>query len=752
MAHRDVPHIHPEAGGADTVMAQPMTVIMPPHPRTHRAPVAPRHPAGFVSISFPARLTRLASLAGLLLGLAGAGAQTINWYQPKPGYSIARNWNERALEGIRMDTPHPPGQARNLFTFSVCMYDAWAAYDTNAVGFVYRGKHTAEDVAAARREAISYAVYRMMLERHAYSRTATNQAQANPRFMTALGYDPDNVTRDPSTPAGIGNRIYDAVSAYFLEDGSRQTAGVPFPTANPPVAYPDYPVGHPRRYVFSNPPLNPFLHGIDDGTNHTVVDINKWQRLIVANSIDQNGFPQNPLQGYLGAQWLWVRTFSLSRVDENLPWIDPGPPPYLGTATHAEFLQNLVAVIRASSELTTQDGVMVDISPATIGNSTLGANDGHGYVANPVTGQPFQPAMVLRGDFTRALTEFWADGPSSETPPGHWNSIANHVSDDMTSFRVGGTGPEVDRLEWDVKLYFTLNAAVFDAGCAAWSVKRAYNGWRPLSAIRHCGGLGQSSDPGLSSYHTNGLPLVPNLIELVTEETVNSGRHAGLTPGKIALFCWPGQPEFPAEQTSGVRWVHAEDWMTYQKKTFVTPGFPGYISGHSTFSRAAAEALTGITGSKWFPHGLGTYTLPALANEVGPTQPVTLQWASYYDAADQVGLSRIWGGIHPPADDFAGRRVGAEVGQTAWALARKFFDGSVGNTGINLATRSLPDGKLEVRFNAVRGLFYRVHEGANVEGPFDGGPSVKALEASLAVTNAPSEGRKFYRVSSSLQP
>ena len=679
----------------------------------------------------------------------------INWYVPKTNYSIARNWNERALEGIRMDTPHPPGQARNLFSFSVVMYDAWAAYDTNAVGFVYRAKHTATDVAAARREAMSYAMYRMMLERHAFSRTATNQADANPAFMIALGYDPNNTSRDPSTPAGIGNRIYDAVSAWFLEDGSRQTAGTPYPTANPPIAYPDYPAGHPRRYAFANPPMNPFLPGINDGTNNTVSDINKWQRLIVANSIDQNGFPQNPLQGYLGAQWLWVRTFSLSRTDSDKPWIDPGPPPFLGSARHAEFLSNLVAVIRASSELTTEDGVTIDISPATIGNNTLGANDGHGYTTNPITGQPYASNIVLRGDFTRALTEFWADGPSSETPPGHWNSIANHVADDLTSFRIGGTGPEVDRLEWDVKMYFTLNASVFDAGCAAWSVKRFYNAWRPISAIRYCGGQGQSSNPELPSYHTNGLPLVPDLIELVTDATVASGRHAGLTPGKIAVKSWPGQPADPANETSGVHWLHAENWMTYQKKTFVTPGFPGYISGHSTFSRAAAEALTGFTGSKWFPGGLGSYTLPKLVNEAGPTAEVTLQWASYYDAADQVGLSRIWGGIHPPADDIAGRLVGSQVGQSAWALAKKFFDGTVGDSPVSLATRKIPGDNVEVRFNAVRGLYYKVLSSADVNGPYsDGGAAAQvALEASVASTNAVAgQPQKFYRVSSSLAP
>jgi hypothetical protein len=404
--------------------------------------------------------------------------------------------------------------------------------------------------------------------------------------------------------------------------------------------------------------------------------------------------------------------------------------------------------------LGTADGVTVDISPKTIGNNTLGANDGNGYTANPVTGASYAPNVVLRGDFTRCLTEFWADGPSSETPPGHWNAIANHVSDDMLVKRIAGTGPEVDRLEWDVKFYFAINTALHDAACAAWSIKRYYNGWRPIGCIRYCGVSGQSSDPNLPSYSTNGLPLVPDLIELVTDATVASGRHQGLTPGKIAILCWPGQPEFPDTDTSGVHWIHAEDFMPYQKKTFVTPAFPGYISGHSTFSRAAAEAVTAFTGSKWFPNGLGTYTLPKLVNEKGPTQLVTLQWASYYDAADQVGLSRIWGGIHPPADDFSGRRVGAEVGKTAWALVKKFFDGSVADSEVKLTTRNIDGNNVELRYSAVRGLYYKVLSASKVEGPYteDSAAGKIAFEASTASTNALGGDQKFFRVSSSLAP
>src|SRR5690349_5490089 len=175
------------------------------------------------------RSKRLFFGAAVFFSLLASEAAPINWYVPKDNYSVARNWNERALETIRMDTPHPPVQARNLFSYSVCMYDAWAAYDTNAVGFVYHTKHKAADVAAARREAISYAVYRMMVERLAFSRTATNQAERNPVFLSLLGYDTNNVSRDTSTPAGVGNAIYDAVSAYFINDGSRQTNGTPFP-------------------------------------------------------------------------------------------------------------------------------------------------------------------------------------------------------------------------------------------------------------------------------------------------------------------------------------------------------------------------------------------------------------------------------------------------------------------------------------------------------------------------------------------
>jgi hypothetical protein len=109
----------------------------------------------------------------------------------------------------------------------------------------------------------------------------------------------------------------------------------------------------------------------------------------------------------------------------------------------------------------------------------------------------------------------------------------------------------------------------------------------------------------------------------------------------------------------------------------VTPSFQGYISGHSTFSRAAAEVLTAITGSEYFPGGLSERRITAgtFRIENGPSADVVLQWASYYDAADQAGQSRLFGGIHVQADDFTGRIVGSTCGKDAWALAQHYYAG-----------------------------------------------------------------------------
>jgi hypothetical protein len=110
----------------------------------------------------------------------------------------------------------------------------------------------------------------------------------------------------------------------------------------------------------------------------------------------------------------------------------------------------------------------------------------------------------------------------------------------------------------------------------------------------------------------------------------------------------------------------------------VTPAFPGFTSGHSTFSRSAAEVLTELTGSPYVHGGLGEYVLEPgrLENENGPTSTIRLQFATYYDAADQAGQSRLYGGIHIRQDDFNGRITGSQIGMQAVALATTYFNGA----------------------------------------------------------------------------
>ena len=363
---------------------------------------------------------------------------------------------------------------------------------------------------------------------------------------------------------------------------------------------------------------------------------------------------------------------------------DPGLPPQLGgdPAADEAYKAEAVEVIRRSSQLDAASTETIDISPASQGGNALGTNDGQGHPVNPATGQPYEPNVVRIGDFSRALTEYWADGPKSETPPGHWNVIANEVSDALgADLRFAGEGDPLDRLQWDVKLYLALNGAVHDAAIAAWGLKGHYDSVRPISMIRYLASNGQSSDPSLPSYAADGIPLVPDLVELITDESTASGqRHEALKghEGEIAIRAWAGNPEEPKTQTSGVHWILASLWVPYQLPTFVTPAFQGYTSGHSTFSRAAAEVMTAFTGSEYFPGGLGHWTKPMgeLIVEEGPSTDVELQAATYYDAADQAGISRLFGGIHIPSDDFNGRLIGSECGKAAWLQAQRYYDGT----------------------------------------------------------------------------
>lgn len=611
---------------------------------------------------------------------------SLNCAPKNESQSIARQWDEEILDAIRIDTPRPPVHARNLWHVSLAMYDAWAVYDSVAAGYLTTEKISGlseDEIADARQEAISYAAYRVLKNRYALSANASTSLAHFENLMSQLGYDTSITTTEGQSAAAVGNRVGAAVITFGNTDGSNQANN-----------YID------STYTASNTPLIVAFPG------NTMTDPNKWQPLSLSVSFTQNGLPQaSGTQKFIGSKWGDVTPFALTRSDSTRPYIDTGGPPQINGSSDTEFKNQMFDVIRKSSLLTPDSDAQIDISPSAYGNNSLGANDGTGHTLNPATGSPYKSQFVKVGDFGRVLAEFWADGPNSETPPGHWNTIANSVSDSVYSaHKFEGSGDSLDRLEWDVKLYFALNAAVHDAAINCWGLKRFYDSVRPISAIRYMATKGQSSDSGAASYSAEGLPLEPGLSELITDATWPKGKHSGIKccvnengdevpctdsqgnpgtevscVGDVAVHVWPGQPSDRKKNYSGAKWIRAKEWVPYQLNTFVTPAFSAYSSGHSTFSRSAAEVLAAFTGSEFFPGGISEYIIKknaGLTFESGPSQDVKLQWATYFDAADQAGQSRLYGGIHIQADDFGGRIAGSQIGKDVFAKAKTFFQGT----------------------------------------------------------------------------
>ena len=570
--------------------------------------------------------------------------------------SVARAWNEQMLAAIRIDSPRPTVHARNLFHVSMAMYDAWAAFDPVAQPVLVDESASAALLtdSDARERAISHAAYRVLAHRFGGSLGAGTTLPRLDACMLALGFDAGADTLIGGSAEAIGNRIAAAVIAHGLHDGANEQQSFIDPI-------PFFPV---------NSPMLVQLPGTGG-----LVDINAWQPLIPP------GAPG--VQSFLTSQWRDVLPFAAQRPSPGAPYADPGTPPRLGLDRSEQVRADVVALIRYSSQLDPADAALLNTSPAVRGNNALGSNDGLGHAANPADGSPYPDNLVRRGDWTRALAEFWADGPRSSTPPGHWNEIANAVTDHPALLqRVRGQGAPVDDLEWDIKLYLALNGALHDTAIATWEIKRRYNASRPITLIREMATLGQSSDPASAHYHPNGLPLEDGLIEVITAASSAAGeRHAHLAAhaGKIAIRAWAGHPANPATQAGGSAWILGERWIPYQQRNFVTPPFPGYTSGHSAFSRAAAEVLTGLTGDSFFPGGFAEARIAAdgsgfaLGFEYGPSAPLALQWATYFDAADEAGLSRLYGGIHPSYDDLPGRIVGHQIGTAAWQRAVALF-------------------------------------------------------------------------------
>jgi hypothetical protein len=317
------------------------------------------------------------------------------------------------------------------------------------------------------------------------------------------------------------------------------------------VAYADY-----TGYVPVNPPSTVPVNPV------TVIDVNHWQPL---QYFDASGTFVTPK--FIGPQWNKVIPFALTSDDQFRSQIAQLGPAAFGSATFMQQAQDLITI---SANLT---------------------------------------------DEQKMIAEYWADGPHSELPPGHWNLFAQFVS-----------ARDRNDLDDDVKLFFVMTNAIFDGSIVAWDAKRAFDSVRPVTAI-------------------------PFLFQ------------------GLRIQAWGGP-------FNGTVTMDGRFWIPYQPSTFPTPPFPEYISGHSIFSAAGAEILKLFTGSDRFGDSV-TFAAGSSKIEPGltPAEPVTLTWKTFKKAANQAGISRRYGGIHFEAGDLVARAMGKLVADQAWAKAVSLWRG-----------------------------------------------------------------------------
>jgi hypothetical protein len=293
-----------------------------------------------------------------------------------------------------------------------------------------------------------------------------------------------------------------------------------------------------------------------------VVDPNRWQPL---QYID--GTNKFVTQSFVGAQWYMVVPFALRSPGELREMIGRFSPARFGSRAFTKQAQELV---------------------------TLSAN---------------------LDDRQKMIAEYFADGPHSELPPGHWDLFAQYVS-----------ARDHHTVDEDARLFFALTNAIFDAGIAAWDAKRAFDSVRPATAIPY----------------------------------IFRGQE-------IEAWGGPG---------AGMVTLDGKFWIPYQLSTFPTPPFPEFISGHSAFSAAGAAVLKLFTGSDEFGDSV-TFAIGSSKIEPGltPSQPITLSWRTFSDAANQAGISRRYGGIHFKAGDLTGRAAGRIAGYKAYFKAENLWNG-----------------------------------------------------------------------------
>ena len=382
--------------------------------------------------------------------------------------------------------------------------------------------------------------------------------------------------------------------------------------------------------------------GYADTTDYTpanagpeeVLDITRWTPENVP--IDPEDPPAE--QSFLTPQWELVESFAIledATGETDFSDVRPvAPEPFFTDAFEGSVLD-------------IADGTITLVADGTIGGVAVSSGDVI-HVSRDLIGEVINPDFIDQAldvidysanlnDEGKIIAEFWEDGGGTAFPPGTFMAFAQFVSarDDHS-------------VDQDAQLFLAMSNAVMDAGIATWEAKVFYDYARPVRVIRDLGELELIGTPG------------------VDENTGETG---------YVIEAFGG---FNEDGTGrGTQTILAENFVTFQRpETDPSPPFSEYTSGHSGFSAAGAEVLRLFTGSDDFG-GAVTFAPGSTQFESGvPLDETTLAWDTFSEAADEAGLSRLFGGIHFEQGDVNGRALGAQVGQDAFDLAMAFVNGT----------------------------------------------------------------------------
>jgi membrane-associated phospholipid phosphatase len=227
-------------------------------------------------------------------------------------------------------------------------------------------------------------------------------------------------------------------------------------------------------------------------------------------------------------------------------------------------------------------------------------------------------------DEQKIIAEFWAGGPNTLTPPGMfiWLWRTFAVTSNLRATK-GIDGVFLSGLQ--------LAAELFEGSRMTWALKKQFFEARPIQEIRRA-----YASSTLVNY--DGSSVAGNL------------------------------------------------WIPYQVTSFVTPPFPDFPSGHSTFGQVFANVMTEWFGNSipdisaqsysalpiWSPifgaaFSTNWNTIPIAAGSseiqagVVPAAPITLSWGTWQEMADSCGVSRQYGGIHCVSAHIGGQSVANET-------------------------------------------------------------------------------------------